>query len=268
MNTRYSAFVLAGMLYMGFSSFAAETINYTYDDAGRLTRADYGDGARIDYVYDANGNLLQRTVTADGTVTYTLIYLAGTGGRIDGVATQVVAAGESGTAVTAVPEDAGAVFGLWSDGRADQTRTDTNVTADLTVNARFQSEGGADINWYNARGITPAGDETWADVDARAVPAKGTTLRHENIADTNPDDPDDTFRILSIEPGPPPVVIFRPGSTGRVYRLVGRMDLVDGPWTNVPGAGPRPGGGEATDTLSDTNAPLKGPFYHVVVELP
>ena len=37
------------------AAFAAETVQYAYDAAGRLTQADYG-GARIDYVYDANGD--------------------------------------------------------------------------------------------------------------------------------------------------------------------------------------------------------------------
>ena len=40
------------------------TITYTYDDAGRLTRADYGGGTGLNYVYDAAGNLLG--VTAGG----------------------------------------------------------------------------------------------------------------------------------------------------------------------------------------------------------
>ncbi len=41
----------------------AETISYSYDVAGRLTHAYYPDGS-IEYVYDANGNLLERIVSA------------------------------------------------------------------------------------------------------------------------------------------------------------------------------------------------------------
>ena len=42
---------------------AAETVNYTYDNAGRLTRIDYGSGVSISYSYDAAGNVLNRAVS-------------------------------------------------------------------------------------------------------------------------------------------------------------------------------------------------------------
>jgi YD repeat-containing protein len=51
---------------------AAAAIQYTYDQAGRLTSVDYGGGARIAYAYDANGNLLLRQATsANGLVNVT-----------------------------------------------------------------------------------------------------------------------------------------------------------------------------------------------------
>jgi YD repeat-containing protein len=40
----------------------SSTITYTYDGAGRLVRADYGEGRCIVYTYDAAGNLLRRQV--------------------------------------------------------------------------------------------------------------------------------------------------------------------------------------------------------------
>ena len=124
------------------SASAEETVTYAYDDAGRLTNAAYSGGANITYAYDANGNLVMRTVTAAGGTTYTLIYRAGTGGWIDGVATQVVAEGQSGTPVTAVVENASAVFHGWSDDSEANPRTDAEVMADLTVIASFLSQGG------------------------------------------------------------------------------------------------------------------------------
>jgi YD repeat-containing protein len=42
---------------------ASQQVSYSYDDAGRLTRVDYDNGASIQYVYDAAGNLLQTTTT-------------------------------------------------------------------------------------------------------------------------------------------------------------------------------------------------------------
>ena len=82
-------------------------------------------------------------VTADITVTalfeintYTLTYLAGANGAIDGPTPQAVNHGSNGTAVTAVAAE-GYHFVDWSDGRTDTPRTDTNVTGPLTVTANF-----------------------------------------------------------------------------------------------------------------------------------
>jgi len=51
----------------------AAAVNYSYDAAGRLIRADYGTGGSIAYTYDNAGNLLSRIVingaTAGGTIT-------------------------------------------------------------------------------------------------------------------------------------------------------------------------------------------------------
>ena len=44
------------------------TITYSYDPAGRLVRADYGDGVAVSYTYDAAGNLLQYRLGAETRV--------------------------------------------------------------------------------------------------------------------------------------------------------------------------------------------------------
>ena len=46
---------------------AAQTITYTYDELGRITAAAYDDTMRTDYLYDASGNILQKS-TAPGPV--------------------------------------------------------------------------------------------------------------------------------------------------------------------------------------------------------
>ena len=82
-------------------------------------------------------------VTADITVTasfaintYTLTYTAGANGTITGSSPQTVNHGASGTAVTAVPAT-NYHFVNWSDGSTANPRTDTNVTANMTVTASF-----------------------------------------------------------------------------------------------------------------------------------
>jgi len=82
-------------------------------------------------------------VTSDLTVhaqysaiQYTLTYLAGAHGWISGTATQVVAYGASGTAVTAIP-DTGYDFVNWSDSDTQNPRTDSSVAQSLSVTANF-----------------------------------------------------------------------------------------------------------------------------------
>lgn len=41
----------------------ALAVTYQYDQAGRLSRAEYDNGFAIDYSYDSNGNLLERSIT-------------------------------------------------------------------------------------------------------------------------------------------------------------------------------------------------------------
>ena len=77
------------------------------------------------------------SVTANFAInTYTLTYTAGPNGTISGTSPQTVNYGGSGTAVTAVP-NTGYHFVDWSDGSTANPRTDTNVTADISVTANF-----------------------------------------------------------------------------------------------------------------------------------
>lgn len=78
--------------------------------------------------------------------TYTLTYAAAANGSLTGASPQTVNNGANGSEVIAVP-DAGYHFTSWSDASTTATRTDTNVTGDVTVTASFaidivQSSGG------------------------------------------------------------------------------------------------------------------------------
>jgi len=60
--------VLTATLSLGSPGLAAQTINYTYDPAGRLVRVEYSGGRSTAYTYDAAGNLLKRETTGGAPV--------------------------------------------------------------------------------------------------------------------------------------------------------------------------------------------------------
>jgi YD repeat-containing protein len=60
MYTRLIPFLLAGQLLI------AAAVNYSYDDAGRLVKIDYGAAGSISYTYDKAGNITSRTVQSTG----------------------------------------------------------------------------------------------------------------------------------------------------------------------------------------------------------
>jgi hypothetical protein len=92
----------------------------------------YPTAARTDLNVTAN-----LSVTASFAIdTYTLTYTAGANGSIVGTSPQTVNHGASGSLVTAVP-NTGYHFVSWSDGLLTAARTDSNVTADITVSASF-----------------------------------------------------------------------------------------------------------------------------------
>ncbi len=67
---------------------------------------------------------------------FTLTYSAAAGGSISGPSPQTVIQGNNGEAVSAVP-NVGYSFDQWSDGNTNATRTESNVNADLNVQANF-----------------------------------------------------------------------------------------------------------------------------------
>ena len=118
---------------------------YVYGDVVQLTASANAGYTFSSWTGDATGTTNPVNVTVDGNKsvtanfainTYTLSYLAGSNGSISGTTPQTVNYGASGTAVTAVPAT-GYHFVQWSDGSTVNPRTDTNVTANITVTASF-----------------------------------------------------------------------------------------------------------------------------------
>jgi hypothetical protein len=88
----------------------------------------------------------------------------------------------------------------------------------------------------------------------------------EYIADTDPTNGTSYFVITSMVVRSECSLYFE-SSSNRAYRLQGCPDTASAAWSNVPGTSPRPGVGGA-DSMSDTNIPIRGPFYRLGVELP
>jgi uncharacterized repeat protein (TIGR02543 family) len=131
-----------------------------------------------DYPNEYLSNARLRITAEDGVVpvVYTLSYAAGTGGSVSGNTPQLVISGDDGTPVTAVP-NLGYAFTGWSDGVLTATRTDVNVTANLTVTANFQQQflltytagPGGTISGDASQWVAPGGNGT----PVTAVPDPG-----------------------------------------------------------------------------------------------
>ena len=108
---------------------------------------------------------------------FTLTYAAGAHGSLTGDATQTIDYGADGTAVTAVP-DQGYHFVKWSDDLTTASRTDVNVTANLSVTAEFAINtytltyapgAGGSLTAYRPQTVDYAGNGS----AVTAVPAAG-----------------------------------------------------------------------------------------------
>lgn len=90
------------------------------------------------------------TVTANFAInTFTLTYTAGTNGTLTGTDSQTVNYGSDGTAVTAVA-DPNYSFLDWSDGVLTATRTDLNITSNLSVTANFTARFSLNAGGYKS----------------------------------------------------------------------------------------------------------------------
>ena len=87
----------------------------------------------------------------------------------------------------------------------------------------------------------------------------------EWVADTDPSDSNDWFRISAISNEPPFRIHFT-SSSNRNYTLGYSTNLASNVWGNLPGQGPRAGTG-GQDSLTDTNG-VPQRFYRIEVQLP
>ncbi len=152
----------------------SQTVVYGGDGSSVIAVADFGhqftgwsDGVLTPIRADTNvtANIF---VTANFAAdTLTLTYTAEANGSIVGDASQTVAFGEDGTVVTA-QSAAGYHFVTWDDGVTDAARTETSVSADISVVAKFAG------NTYMLTSAVPGGHGT---ID----PAGEQTVNHGDI---------------------------------------------------------------------------------------
>ncbi len=127
------------------------------------------DNPRIDTDVTADIN-----VTASfGLDSHTLTYTAGANGSFSENSTspQTVEHGSAGSSVEAVA-DTGYEFVMWSDESTDNPRTDTNVTADISVTANFQPILYT-LSYTASNGGTLTGEDTNMQSVTQSVPYYG-----------------------------------------------------------------------------------------------
>jgi hypothetical protein len=133
------------------------TLNLTADQNWQLLTADGCDGELIGNGYTTSELNINCTANITFAINqYTLQYSADPGGYIDGDTPQTVDHGGNGSAVTAIA-NSGYQFEQWSDGSTDNPRTDTNVTADITVEAEF-SQNSYTLTYTAGEGGSLTGD--------------------------------------------------------------------------------------------------------------
>ncbi len=144
----------------------------------------------------------------------------------------------------------------------------SNVVADGTINATFAANLAAQgtPHWWLAQYGLTNGGWTFNQAETNRSDSDPLDNGQEYVADTDPTNPASYFRVAAVSNVSSWRLYFL-SSSNRQYTMHWCSNLVNGVWTNIPGAGPRPGTGGA-DTLSDTNMPPNGPFYRLKVELP
>ena len=175
----------------------------------------------------ANPNADSTTVTMDDDYTvhatfaidtFTLDYTAGAGGSITGDTSQVVDYGSDGTIVTAVP-NTGYHFVQWSDDVMTASRTDTNVTANISVTASFA-----------ANPVVISGHLLEPD-DTTAI--EGILIETSNTASSDVTDPNGYYELVvdygwsgTVEPNAVGY-LFDPNETDRTLTNVTSSTVLD-----------------------------------------
>ncbi|MEO5914553.1 MAG: choice-of-anchor tandem repeat GloVer-containing protein [Luteolibacter sp.] len=167
--------------------------------------------------------------------------------------------GGSGTARTVTITPASGQLGTATititvkDGSLPASRTFLlTVTGTPLENWRF-------IAFGTASGTGSAADNADPDGD-------GNTNIDEYAAGTDPDNPADVFKVLTVGKTAGTCTLAASGKAARTYILERRANLLSGTWTTVTSAGPFPI--DTTITLTDPSPFANSGFYRIRVFLP
>ena len=156
MKTMLNLAILCAAICVETTRAATITNAYSYDVAGRLERADYGGGTRIDYAYDAGGNLLLRTALVAVAETVATPVFSPDGGTHAG----------SSVTVTVTCATAEATLRYTTNG-SEPTETNSTVASDGTVSVPVPGTLKAKA-WKEGMTASATKTGTWTRADAQA----------------------------------------------------------------------------------------------------
>jgi hypothetical protein len=123
-------------IFIGQAGGDTEYFNGVIDEVRVSDIARSADWIQTEYNNENSPSTFYSLASEEPVPVYTLTYTAGANGSVTGTSPQTVNYGADGTAVTAVPA-VGYHFVDWSDASISNPRTDTTVTADISVTANF-----------------------------------------------------------------------------------------------------------------------------------
>lgn len=154
----FAALIAEFFFFTSFNS-AADKVNYTYDDAGRLIEEEY-ESRVVKYTYDSAGNLLQKDVTDNVSSEFQLVVQKqGTGSGTVTSSPAGINCGSDcdqnyaeGSMVTLVASpDQGSVFAGWSGGGCGDTGNCTvTMTTDVSIKATFNNMNAGTLEFSSA----------------------------------------------------------------------------------------------------------------------
>jgi hypothetical protein len=123
----------------------------------------FNSGDDIEYHFNFGNSSWNDAIVGTYTPSnYTLTYTTDGHGTLTGSSTQIVEGGDSGSAVTAVP-NSGYTFSQWSDSSTQNPRTDADVSGNISVEAQFT----ASINSGSGGGsVAPCAISSGSSIEA------------------------------------------------------------------------------------------------------